>query len=389
MKIMTMHYTIKRGGAYDRFRMMLEAMLERQCEIHCLSLTPISIEHPLYYNHVVAFPFRKKDGLMAKLATLLLFPVYGLLVGWRKKVDLFIAFGPLYGFLQAMPKVILGKPMVTLIRLDLSLGSKKREWFNPIHFISEVIEYIALLFSNRIITPNATMQEEIMKLTARWRNMDVKLLFNNIPPMAKPEPEDAAKIRREFGIPENGRMMVTAGVLTPRKNFEILIRSFSKLGREDVFLVIAGDDSKRAGVHYQESLKGLVKQLALEKKVLWLGWIPQEKLWKILGAADLFVFPSLKEGMPNVLLEALGADLPCLGSRIPGIRDILLHEELMFDPGDEKAVAAKIGRFFSDDQHSHYLMELCRERKEKFTFDWKENVFQLVTQRTASFDGPN
>ena len=45
MKIMTAMYTMRRGGAYDRFIMMLEAFLERNCEMHCLSLTPIQINH--------------------------------------------------------------------------------------------------------------------------------------------------------------------------------------------------------------------------------------------------------------------------------------------------------------------------------------------------------
>ena len=48
MKIMTAMYTMRRGGAYDRFLMMLEAFLERECAVHCLSLTPIQIEHPCY-----------------------------------------------------------------------------------------------------------------------------------------------------------------------------------------------------------------------------------------------------------------------------------------------------------------------------------------------------
>ena len=388
MKIMTMHYTIKRGGAYDRFRMMLEAMLERQCEIHCLSLTPISIEHPLYYNHVVAFPFRKKDGLMAKLATLLLFPAYGLLMGWRKKVDLFIAFGPLYAFLEAVPKWILRKPMVTFIRLDLSLTSQVRHRLRMFLFPNKMMEYVGLLFSDRIIAVNTTIREEVRKVMERRKGADVCVLFNDIPVIEKPALGDPLVTRAQFGIPDGAKLIVTAGVLTPRKNFEIILLSLSRLAQKDLFLVIVGDASDREGLRYRASLFEWVNEHGLDRQVIFPGWVGQEELWKLLGTADLFVLPSVKEGMPNIILEALGLDLPCFGSRIPGIRDILLHEELLFDPKDEKALAANIDRYFSDDQHSHYLMELCRERKEKFTFDWKENVFQLVTQTIASFGAP-
>ena len=66
---------------------------------------------------------------------LLFFPLYVLLTGWREKVGLFVAFGPLYAFLQAFPKWILKKPMVTLIRLDLTLGFKKRDIFVSLTFL--------------------------------------------------------------------------------------------------------------------------------------------------------------------------------------------------------------------------------------------------------------
>jgi glycosyltransferase involved in cell wall biosynthesis len=55
----------------------------------------------------------------------------------------------------------------------------------------------------------------------------------------------------------------------------------------------------------------------------------------------------------------------------------------MFDPLDEKAIADKVRRFFSDDQHSKDIIQLCRERKKAFVFDWKEEVFQMVTQRPS------
>jgi len=79
-------------------------------------------------------------------------------------------------------------------------------------------------------------------------------------------------------------------------------------------------------------------------------------------------------------LEALGVDLPCIGSNISGIDDILQYEELMFDPIDEKAIAEKIQRTLSDSDFFKRVKELCRERKKVFVFDWKEEVFQMVTK---------
>ena len=132
---MTAMYTLKKGGAYDRFIMMVEALLEKGCHVHCLSLTPILIQHPFYTNHVVALPFKSGNGFVTKALVLLLFPFYLLLMGWRERIDLIVAFGPLYAFLQALPKWILKKPMVTLIRSDLSSRtrtSSRRPWSAPL-----------------------------------------------------------------------------------------------------------------------------------------------------------------------------------------------------------------------------------------------------------------
>ena len=100
--------------------------------------------------------------------------------------------------------------------------------------------------------------------------------------------------------------------------------------------------------------------------------------------ADLFVLPSKSEGMPNAILEALGLGVPCIGSRIPGIIDVLRHEELLFDPLDEESLTNKLARILSDAQYSTYINGLCRERKRGFIFDWKERAFLLATQGILS-----
>ena len=69
-----------------------------------------------------------------------------------------------------------------------------------------------------------------------------------------------------------------------------------------------------------------------------------------------------------------------MGSNIAGIKDILQHEELMFDPLDGKAIAEKIQRVLSDSGFFNRIKQLCQERTKVFVFDWKEKVFQMVTR---------
>jgi len=75
--------------------------------------------------------------------------------------------------------------------------------------------------------------------------------------------------------------------------------------------------------------------------------------------------------------------LPCLGSRIPGVVDILQYEELLFDPYDDEAIAEKVNQFFSHWEVRNRVLELSHERKKAFDFDWKERAFQMVTKGIA------
>jgi glycosyltransferase involved in cell wall biosynthesis len=378
MKVMTAMYTIRRGGAYDRFIMMVEAFLERNCETHCLSLTPIPINHSYFHNHVMYLPLKTVDGLIAKLAVVLLFPLWSFWIAWRKNVDVIIAFGSLYAFLQGFSKWILKKPMVTFIRGSSYFGLKIRN--SPRYFLhfNKLVEYLGLLLSDRIITNNIATRDEMLKRLGKRKNIDVQILYNNIPPMNIRKPEDIPNTRGKYGIPGDAKVLVSAGILNRGKNVEILIKCLPTIVGINLYLLVVGDGSTDADFRYEDYLKELAKKLEVDKNVIFTGWLEKEDLWKIYLASDLFILPSLSEGMPNVVLEALGCDLPCFGSDISGIRDILQYDELIFDPGDEKTVADKIQQFFTNRQFLDNVKRLCQSRKDVFAFDWKDMVFEII-----------
>ncbi len=377
---MTAMYTLRRGGAYDRFLMLLEAFLERGCVIHCLSFSPIQIKHSLLHNHVMYFPFKEVDGFIARLAVLFILPPWSIWVGWRNGIDLFIAFNSLYAFVQGFAKWLLRKPMVTFIRGRLSFGLRTQNSPKWALYLNSLIECIGFHFSDRVITNNKAIQEEILK-DFKERNTDVQVLYNNIVQMNICGAEDILQARCKYGIPRNAKVLVTAGVLNQGKNIETLVECTTKIEMKNVYVFIVGDGSRKSDLRYKDSLQELTKKLGVDKKVLFTGWLEKEDLWKIYLASDLFVLPSLSEGMPNALLEALGLNLACMGSWIPGIKDILHYEELMFDPHDEEAISGKVTQFLSDEQHANHILQLCQERRKHFFFDWKERAFQMVTQK--------
>jgi glycosyltransferase involved in cell wall biosynthesis len=276
--------------------------------------------------------------------------------------------------------------MVTFIRGSSYFGMTIQN--SPQYFLhlNKIVEYLGLLFSDRIITNNAATRAEILKNLGRRKNIDVQILYNNIPPINIHEPDNISRTKDKYGIPRDVKVLVTAGILNRGKNIELLIKCLPKIEEKNVYVLIAGDGSTKADFHYKDSLQRLAKELEVERKVIFTGWLEKEELWKVYLASDLFVLPSLSEGMPNAMLEALGAGLPCVGSNVAGVKDILGYDELLFDLLDERALTNKIHKFFSNSEVFDRIKRLCQERKEIFEFDWKERMFQMV-KNGFSHDG--
>ncbi|WP_078432584.1 glycosyltransferase family 1 protein [Metabacillus halosaccharovorans] len=114
------------------------------------------------------------------------------------------------------------------------------------------------------------------------------------------------KVRMELGVEEDSLVLGHVGRFNHQKNHEFLIEVFNELKKVDskAYLVLVGDGTLRYDIEEK------VKRLGLEEKVKFLG--VRSDINSLLQAFDLFVFPSLHEGLPVTLIEAQGSGLPCL-----------------------------------------------------------------------------
>lgn len=108
--------------------------------------------------------------------------------------------------------------------------------------------------------------------------------------------------------------------------------------RTDVLCFIGGRGPLK------EKLEKQIKELGLQDHVKLLSFIPSEKLSLWMNAADLFVLPSLSEGNPTVMFEALGVGLPFVGTAVGGIPEVIISEDygLLCPPANSKCLAEKI-----------------------------------------------
>jgi glycosyltransferase involved in cell wall biosynthesis len=128
-------------------------------------------------------------------------------------------------------------------------------------------------------------------------------------------------VRKELGIPFDAPVVATVCRLTPSKGLEDLIQAAArvKTSMPRVQFLIAGKDLSQPG--YRAQLETYAAQLNVAEQVRFLG--EREDVLDILRESDLFVLPSLSEGLSNVLLEAMTASLPVVATNVGGNPEVV------------------------------------------------------------------
>jgi len=155
----------------------------------------------------------------------------------------------------------------------------------------------------------------------------------------------SADAKQRLGIPV-GRMVVGAvGRLSPEKGFASLIHAVHGLVARglDVELLIAGDGEEKL------RLASLARRVGIEDRVLFLGY--QSEPQALYEAMDVFALSSVREGLPNVLLEAMAMEVPVVATRVGGIPQLISDVEngLLVDPDCEEQLTKGLERLIRDD----------------------------------------
>jgi len=156
-----------------------------------------------------------------------------------------------------------------------------------------------------------------------------------------------------------GKIVLTICRISPQKGLEYLIEAFKEIAEKipDVKLVIKAYSSERK---YEQKLLRIIDEYKLRNHIKIIKeMIPYSELPKYFAAADVFVLPSVSEGMGVVLLEALATGVPVVASRVGGIPDIIVHEYngLLVKPRDPKGLAEAIIRILTDDKIKRQLIK--------------------------------
>ncbi len=174
------------------------------------------------------------------------------------------------------------------------------------------------------------------------------------------------EVRGRLGIGKRQTLLLCVGRNQPSKGltaFSDILTGLRADGRDVVACLVGPGTTDLAGFFAEAGLSDrtiLLDAIASEETP---PLFPPDGLVDLYGAADIFVFPSLSEGAPLVLLEAMAAGLPVIGNRVQGIRDTIEHERtgLLVEPRSANAMIQAIARLCDEPELYRQLVQAGQE----------------------------
>ncbi len=166
---------------------------------------------------------------------------------------------------------------------------------------------------------------------------------------------DAMDVRRRWGLGDGPVVGITSR-LADVKGHIYLIEAMKSILDEfpSAQLLIVGEGKMK------EKLVALVKNLGLEKNIFFVSTVLDTK--EVLSVLDIFTIPSLDEGLGLSLMEAMAFGLPCIGSEVGGIKDLIRHGQngLLVKPADTQGLSAAILELLKDRPRAKTLGDNAR-----------------------------
>ena len=183
---------------------------------------------------------------------------------------------------------------------------------------------------------------------AAYSDAHQSVIYNGIEPLSRADTQRPAEYASQLNFAIVGRLERVKGI-------DYAIRALALPAMPpSVQIQVIGDGPLRS------ELEQLAAQLRVRHRVHFTGF--RRNVYDYIAHADALLMPSLHEGLPYTLLEAMSLGTPILASRVGGLKEILVHEStgLHFNPSDETAIAEAARRFVSDPELGKNLVARAR-----------------------------
>jgi len=237
---------------------------------------------------------------------------------------------------------------------------------------------VSVRYSRGLIVPSEGMREVLLRCYPDCASGKIHVLpWGNWNPDTPGDPEP---LRREFGVPENARVLLTLSRISPEKGQDLLLDALLEWDRREdypahpLWLFVCGDAAFMQGQRFFERLRALAARMT-RTRVVFPGYVTGDRKRAFLALADLYVFPSRHESYGLTLMEALAAGLPAVCLDTTGARSVMREEfgalvqesglraaiaALLADEGRRKRMGAAAWEFARGQRFNDRAMELAR-----------------------------
>ena len=288
-------------------------------------------------------------------------PFLGIIVFWlrvlfllrRIDAEVVHAQGTYSGIPGLLAKKFLGKPCV--------VWAQGSDIYRPT-FSTKRLSKPVLSNTDVVIALTEDMKRHIQRICQR----EVVVIPNGID-LNRFERLSRAEVRNELQIKEGERTILFVGRLHPVKGVKHLIRAMPLIGQAapGVTLILLGDGEER------QDLEALTRKLNLENFITFKGRVPNAETPRYMIASDILVLPSLSEGFPVVVLEAMACGLPIVATDVRGLPEIIVSGENGFivKPEKPEAIAEKALQLLGNDQLRHAIGANNRHKVKQYSWD--------------------
>ena len=174
---------------------------------------------------------------------------------------------------------------------------------------------------------------------------------------------DKIAFRKEIGLNENDKVILTVSEINENKNYITMLQTIKQLVEQDKTIKFV---SCGTGV-WKDKIHNYAKELGIEENVIFLGY--RKDIGKIMQVSDIFFHASFREGLTLSVMEAMSFGLPCVVSNVRGNRDLIVDGKGGFvcEPTDAQNFAVKLEFLLKNAEDYKLMSEFNKKESEKYT----------------------
>jgi glycosyltransferase involved in cell wall biosynthesis len=328
-----------------------------------LAVVRFPIDHPACFFHQFPWSDNHTSGYIFWAFFHFYAPVQLFFIGCKYKVNRIFTFGYNYSLLMQPLRLAKKIPLTVFLRGDTIENHRISGRSCLLIRLEYFLEGLGIAGS-RMYGVSESLTNKTIAQHRLLRPLTIGVLRNDIV-----RPSAISKNKRKVDLPLR---LACVGMLAPNKNQRFLVEVMKGINAKQAQLYLYGVGPD------EDFLKKAVEKGNMTDRIHFMGWVSAENIWPEI---DLLLMPSLHEGAPNSVLEALGHAVPVLASDIPEHAEILPHMDLLLVRQPQEWI-----KFLYQERTAivEKLIEMVKRQSaccEKFNFNWENEFIKLVIQR--------